>query len=190
MKLNRQVLNRQVELRFIGASACALFILSIFVPFLQAQWIDGRIPEVFPGPEALWSFKEAYEYGYLGRGVIREEYWFAYYWGRGFSLGLGYWIGSFLIFMFEAQFFTVLFAGLAIFKLKPYLILSSLILNAFTIFCMWFVSYALDSYYEIAFQTGFFLPFCSATLFLVALLESWRLHRKKQSAVTTVAPQP
>jgi len=183
-------LNRQIALRIIGASACALFILSIFLPFLQAQWFGGGIPEEVSGPQVLWSFKETDEHGYMGGRVVVDELWFADYWSRGFSLRLGYWVGPCLIFMLEAQAFTVLFAALAIFKVKPYLFLSSAILNAFTTFCMWFVSYALDSWYARTFQAGFWLTFCSATLFFVALLEAWRQHRRRQHAKTTETPQP
>ena len=165
-------------MRVICASACVLFLLSIFLPFLQAQWVGASIPEEINGPQVLWSFKETDEHGNMGGGVFVDEFWFAYYWSQApiqlGSVELGYWVGPLLIFMFEAQFFTVLFAALAIFKLKQYLFLSSLILNAFTTFCMWFVRYAMDSSYAITFQAGFWLTFCSATLFLVAFLESWR----------------
>ena len=167
-------------LRVLGASACALFIVSIFLPFLQAQWVGLRIPEAYIGPTVLWSFKETHEYGYMGQGIVVEEWWFADHWSRGeFGPGLGSWVGPFLIFMFEAQVFTVLFAALAIFKVKPYLFLSPTIPNVFTIFCMWFVSYALGSWYAKTFEAGFWLTFPSATLFLVASLQSWRQHRKE-----------
>jgi len=173
-------LNRKIVLRVLGASACALFTLSIFLPFLQAQWFGMRIPEAVIGPEVLWSFKETYEYGYMGHNLVVEEWWFAGYWSRGeFGPGLGSWGGPFLIFMFEAQAFTVLFAALAIFKVRPYLFLSSTILNVFTAFCMWFVSYALSYWYAKTFQAGFWLTFCSATVFFVAFLQSWRQHRRE-----------
>jgi hypothetical protein len=179
-------LNRQIVLRIIGASACALFILSIFLPFLQVQWYDRGIPEAIFGPEALWSFKETYKHGYMGGHVVVEEYWFASYWSRGFSIRLGYWVGPFLIFMLEAQAFTVLFAVLAILKVRHNLFLSATILNAFTTFCMWFVSYAIDSWYAITFQIGFWLTFFSATLFFVAFLGSWRFYpQQKKSSISS-----
>lgn len=160
-------------------------------PFLQAQWTGMHILEVTIGPKVLWSFKETDEYGWMNGGVVVEEWWFSGYWMRvEFGSGLGSWVGPFLIFMFEAQIFTVLFAALAIFKVKPYLSLSSAILNAFTTFCMWFVSYAVDLDYAKTFQAGFWLTFCSATLFFAAFLESWRQHRRRQRAKTTETPRP
>ena len=185
-------LNRKTVLRVIGASGCALFILSMLLPFLQAQWIGMKIPEAAIGPEDLWSFKKTYIHGYMGdHSVIRvEEYWFADYWNRGGELSheLGSWVGPFLIFMFEAQVFTVLFAALTILKVKPYLFLSSAILNGFTTFCMGFVTYAMSRWYEKTLQAGFWITFCSAALFVVAFLASWRQHRRTQGAKATETP--
>jgi len=167
-------------LRFLVALTCVLFIVSIFCPFLQAQTGLIGIPERSPGPILLWSFRGTYEYWEKpGRGLVVEGWWFADYWYRVHDRGaLGVWIGPLLIFMFEAQVFTALFAALAILRLKRSLLLLSTLLNVFTLFCMWFVSQALSNYYAKEFQAGFWITFLTPALFLTTILLSWWFRRK------------
>jgi hypothetical protein len=182
-------LNGKIVLRVLGAFAWVLFIVSIFLPFLQAQWVGMHISEVYPGPENFWSFKRTYEYrslyGEFGGGV--EDWWFVEYWSQEgmvtYPAPFGSWVGSVLMFMFVFQVFAVFFAALAIFKVEPYLFLSSAILNVLTILCMWFVGSALDSDYAITFQAGFWLTSPSAPMFFVAFTESCRQYRKKRANV-------
>jgi hypothetical protein len=181
------LLDRKNVLRVISIFACALFIVSTSLPFLQAH-IDAV--GNYSQNEFFWSFKENYELEYTNQGGVRrmQELWFADYWSRGWSYSFVGWVGPFLIFTFEAQVFTILFAALAILKVKPYLFLSSTILNIFTIFCMGFVGYTLDSNYlsytlnsdwVITFQAGFWFTLPSVTLFFIAFLKSWKLQRKE-----------
>jgi hypothetical protein len=80
--------------------------------------------------------------------------------------------------MFGAQVLTILFAASAIFKVKPYLFLSSAIFNVCVIVSMWLTSRAFTySYYRYSFQAGFWLAAVSATLFLAGAILSWKFSR-------------
>jgi hypothetical protein len=185
-------LKRKTVLRFLVAFACFLFTVSVFCPFLQAQWFGMHIPEVQPRPEYFWSFKETYEFARTPDGFVVEEYWFEDYWCRGriYDITLGPWIAPALIFMLGAQVFTVLFATLAIFYVKPYLLLSSTVLTVFTMFCMWFVSNTLSHWYIKKFEAGFWLSLLSVTLFIAAMLLSWkRLQKAKPTTVEDIAAE-
>lgn len=162
---------------FVVAFACSLFLVSIFLPFLQVwrlEWIG--FPEMRPGPQTFWSFKGRFEWWTIGGNKVTEP-WFADYWSQMsyfvfVAQPLGSWITPVLIFMFEAQVVTILSALLAIFRLKPYLLVLSTGFNAFTTFCMWFISEALSSWYSKRFEAGFWVSFPSAALFLLAFLLS------------------
>lgn len=172
-------------MQVIGVLACFLFVYSIFYPFLQVQLFGIVTFTGSPGPEIFWSFKVTTVYFRTpdnpGAPIIKE-YWFADYWTeyinyKTIELGLG--IGSVLVFMFGAQVLTILFAALAIFRVKPYLFLSATILNVSITFCMWLTSRAfIYPYYRHAFQAGFWLTFASVTLFLAASILSWRWLRE------------
>ena len=160
--------------RPLVALACFLFLVSIFLPFLRAQWFGLVIPETYPGPEYFWSFKQTYEYWDLSTGkfrVARGEWWFADYWSR-IGQGIGtprVWIPPLLICILDTQVFTVLLGVLAILKAKSrFLLISTVIFNVSTIFCMVLVSCVLDSWYLKISQPGFWLTLASATMFLAA----------------------
>lgn len=178
------LLKAVTKLRFLVVFVCSLFIISIFCPFLQATWLGASIPEIHRGPATFWSFKEREVSWGLWHGVVIEERWFADYWWRVgiYADPLELWIGPVLIFMLEAQVLTVLFAALAILKIKPYLLLSSTILNVLTVFCMWFVSYALNpEHYQKNLELGFLLSFSSAVLFFVVFILSRRWLQKRET---------
>jgi uncharacterized membrane protein YfcA len=145
-----------------------------------------RIPEAMIGPADLWSFKETYTGGWhRGESFVINvhELWFARYWSQGG--GFGVWVGPGLIFLFEAQVVTLLVAALAIHRVKPHLFLASAILSAFTVCCMWFVAFTMSRWYDKTFQAGFGLAWCSAAVFVAAVLTSRRQHPKRQRAPTT-----
>jgi len=170
------ILPANTKLQFFTALACSIFVISIFTPFLKALWFGESIVRERAVPETFWSFKGTYGYYRTDKVWGMEEWWFVDYWYRaGIRTSLlELWIGPFLIFMLEAQVLAVLFSTIAIFNVKPYLILSSTILNVFTNFCMWFVSNALNYGYLRTFEAGFWFAFISAALFLVAFLLSWK----------------
>lgn len=170
------------RLRLLTISACSLFTLSILFPFLEAAWQGMKIPEAIIGRETFWSFKYHVIYGwnYGNLVVVNEDRWFADYW-QFLPVGIGRieaWISPVLIFMFEAQILCVLFAALSLFRLKPYLLLSSTILNAFTTFGMLFVTQALSHEYAKTLQAGFWLTIPSAALFLAAAFLSSRQQKR------------
>jgi hypothetical protein len=174
-------LNGKSVLRVLAAFACVLFIGSILYPFLQVQLFGIETFTGSPGPETFWSFKVTTVYFRTpdNPGVpIMREYWFADYWTeyinyKTLELGLG--IGYILVFMFGIQVLTILFAILAISRVKPYQFLSATIPNVLITFCMWLTSRAfIHPYYWVEFQTGFWLTFASVTLFLAASILSWR----------------
>jgi len=145
------VLELKTKVKLLGAFACFVFLISVFTPFLQAVWHGGTFPEVRPGPETFWSFRETIEYWYLGRGRIVNEYWFVDYWflnGIFQYEGLGRWIGPALILTFASQILVLLFSALAILLEKGQLFLCSIVLNAVALFSMWLVTYALHHDYE------------------------------------------
>jgi len=159
---------KKIVLQFLVTFACAFFTVSIFMPFLQMWWPSetgfapsGTFRSIF------WSFKKTeLTYAWLSGG--KSEVWFADYWGRDEA------IMSALIVMFGFQLLTVLCSVMAIFRVKPYLLILSVGLNVSTTFCMWLVSRMLDPLYNKSFEYGFWFTFPSATLYLVAFLLSWR----------------
>jgi len=161
-----------------------LFLFSIVYPFLQVQLFGLVTFTGAPGPETFWSFRATTVWFRTpdspGSPIIRE-YWFADYWTQYTSyrtVELGFGIGSILAFMFGAQVLTILFAASAIFKVKPYLFLVSVIFNVFIIVFMWLTSRAFSySYYRCSFQAGFWLTVASATLFLAGSILSWKFSR-------------
>lgn len=168
-------------MRVLGAFACILFIGSIFYPFLQVQLFGIETFTGSPGPETFWSFKVTTVYFRTpdnpGVPIMREyrfvDCWTEYISYKAIELGLG--IGSVLVFMFGIQVLTILFASLAIFRVKPYPFLTATILNVSITFCMWLTSRAfIYPYYWYGFQAAFWLTFASATLFLAASILSWR----------------
>jgi len=160
-------------LRFLVTFACALFTVSIFLPFLQTWWVpvEFHLPS---GPLAsiFWSFKKTgWSAAWLSGG--QKEVWFADYWGRDEAMM------SALIFMFGFQLLTVLCSVVAIFRVKPYLLILSMGFNFSTTFCMWLVSHTLNPLYNKSFESGFWLTFPSATVYLVAFLLSWRWFQNR-----------
>jgi len=160
-------LETKIIFQFLIAIACSIFIASIFLPFLQALWIED-FPVPVPGPESFWSFKKTEMYGLMFSGWRREEWWFADYWRREET------IAPALIFMLTLQLLTVSCALLSIFKFKSHLLFSSIVFSILTLFCMWFVSYALGSANYKSFEAGFWLTIPSAAVFLVVFLLSRR----------------
>lgn len=167
-------MNGRDRLRVIGAFPCLLFTISIFYAFLQVQWYRIVTFTGYPGPATFWSFRMTAIYFPTPNQLILTEHWFADYWSKYINyktmeLGLG--MDTVLMLMFMAQAFTVLFAALAIFRVRPYLFLSAAVLNMFTTFCMWLTSRAfVYPYYKCAFQAGFWLTLPAAALFLAAFL--------------------
>jgi hypothetical protein len=132
-------MNRIVVLRVFGTAAYISFISSVFVPFLQAQWIGISIPEMRPGLIRLWSFKGTFSFLRMmnGNGIVVEEYWFADYWCRVQGKGaLGVWIEPLLIFIFEAQVLTFPTVISALWKMKCSHFLLAFLLNVFILSCM------------------------------------------------------
>jgi len=74
------VMRLETKVRLLAALTLSLFIISIFVPFLQATWRGIGIPEIRPGPQTFWSFKGTIEYWYLDHGRVVNEFWFSDYW--------------------------------------------------------------------------------------------------------------
>jgi hypothetical protein len=179
-------LKRKSIFRVLGAFACILFIGSILYPFLQVQLFGIETFTGSPGPETFWSFKVTTVYfqtpDNAGVPIVRE-YWFADCWTRyvnyrTMELGLG--IGYVLVFMFGIQVLTILFAALAISRVKSYPFLSATILNVSITFCMWLTGRAfIYPHYRYEFQAGFWLTFTSVTPFLAASILSWKWLRKE-----------
>jgi hypothetical protein len=166
-------MNRIVVLRVFGTAAYIFFILSVFVPFLQAQWIGISIPEMRPGLIRLWSFKGTFSFLRMmnGNGIVVEEYWFADYWCRVQGKGaLGVWIEPLLIFIFEAQVLTFPTVILALWKMKCSHFLLAFLLNVFILSCMCLVNEALGLYYLRKFDVGFWFTLCAAGLFFITTL--------------------
>ncbi len=182
-------MNGKCLLRLFGAVTCILFICSVFCPFLQVQLFVVTFTG-YPGPETFWSFKVTAVYFRTpdspGAPIIKE-YWFADYWTkyinyRTIDFGLG--IGPVFVVIFGAQVLTILFAALAILKVRSHSFLSAAILNVSITFCMWLTSRAfIYPYYKYAFETGFWLTSASATLFLAAAISVWRWLGKKRAQV-------
>lgn len=168
-------------MKVYGILTLIVFLCSIVYPFLQVQLFGIVTFTGAPGPATFWSFRATTIWGRTpdnpGPPVIRE-YWFADYWTQYTSyrtVELGFRIGSILAFMFGAQVLAVLFAALAIFRVKPYLFLSSAIFNFCIIVFIWLTSRAFSySYYRCSFLAGFWLAAASATLFLVGSVLSWK----------------
>lgn len=176
-------MNKKTILQVYGAFTFILFVCSIVYPFLQVSLFGIVTFTGVPGPETFWSFKATAVFFHTPDNPgppITSECWFTDCWSeyasyRTAELGLG--IGSILALVFAAQVLTVLFAALAISKIKPYLFLSSAILNACIIIFMWLTSRPFThSYYKYSFQAGFWLAVASATLFLAGSILSWKGH--------------
>lgn len=173
-------LNKKTILQVYGIFTLILFSCSVVCPFLQVSLFGVHTFTGSPGPATFWSFKVTTMYFRTPDNPgppIMGEYWFADYWTRYGSyrtaeLGLG--VGSILAFMLVVQVLTIVSEALAISKVKPYLFLSSAILNVCVIVFMWLTSRAFTySYYRYSFHAGFWLAVASATLFLAASVLSW-----------------
>jgi len=176
-------LNKKTILQVYGVFTLILFLGSIVYPFLQVSLFGIVTFTGVPGPETFWSFKATAVFFHTPDNPgppITSECWFIDCWTEYASYRtaeLGFGIGSILAFMFGAQALTVLFAALAISKVRPYLFLSSAILNVCIIVSMWLTSRAFTySYYRYSFQAGFWLAAASATLFLAGSFMSWKGH--------------
>jgi hypothetical protein len=173
-------LNKKTIVKVYGIFTLILFLCSVVYPFLQVQLFGIVTFTGAPGPETFWSFKVTTIWFRTpdnpGPPIIRE-YWFADYWTQYTSyrtVELGFGIGPILAFMLGAQVLTVLFAALAISKVKPYLFISSAIFNVCIIVFMWLTSRAFAySYYRCSFQAGFWLAAASATLFFAGSVLPW-----------------
>jgi len=175
------VMRVKTRARVLVVSACCLFVISIFTPFLQVLWRGMGIPEFHHGPENLWSFKETIEYSYMGDGLIRREFWFSEYWFQYWITEnemLQTWVGPILILVLVFQILVVSFSILTIFTIKHKLFLcSAVVFNALVLLCMLFVTYTLYHSYEKYLVLGFWLSFVSVALFVTALFFS-RKHDK------------
>lgn len=176
-------MNQKTILQIYGIFTLILFLCSIVYPFLQVSLFGIYTFTGAPGPETFWSFKVTTIFFRTPDNpgpTIIGEYWFADYWTQYASYKtaeLGFGIGSILAFMWGVQVLTVLFAVLAIARVKPYLFLSSAIFNVCIIVSMWLTSRAFTySYYRYSFQAGFWLAAASATLFLAGSFMSWKGH--------------
>jgi len=174
-------MNEKAALRVLGAFACALLIVSMALPFLQAEWAGMHVPEVQIGPDTYWSFKRTSQYSSMNTGFVAEQWWFFEYWNPTAPTQQPQYSGGTVMIMFIFQVLAVFLAALATFQVKPYLFLSSAILSVLTIFCMLLVGNALHFGYVITFQAGFWLTFPPAPMFFVSFLECLRLHRERLS---------
>ena len=175
------------KLRFIIAFACFVFVVSVFYPFLEAQYKGLQIPEAIIGPFTFWSFKGTFVHGWqFPLRIVKDEWWFTGYWLNWRLDGVFQkWTPPVLIFMLGAQILSVSFSVFSILRLKPYVLVLLTILNVSVILSMWLVSYTLDSKYVRSFHYGFYFSVFSLFLYLAAFFLSRRWLPKSQMENTT-----
>lgn len=153
--------------------AVAVFLMSIFNPFLGVNWGGLEISDYFSTwPGEMWSFKQNFVYldisGPAAFAYVERS--FVQYWLQNWNIGVASWTGYALMAMFLLQALTIASGVVAMSKNSRVPMFLSITSNTLIVVLMSTISWCMDGRYARRLLSGFWFTLLSIPIFIFVVV--------------------